>query len=163
MDTDRLSNTTSNSTSAGQHPADNVICISPDQLPANSNVIQLVSSPETSSLAVMDEVLDLTGSPTPQAAAQLNPQPASRAVGRRLLYELPPDWSASSGSDSDSPHKPEPVTKKAATASFRTWCGVRIVILALYLIVGNDRITHSGVSTPSIKFLSMHTIGNPLL
>ncbi|KAL0038447.1 hypothetical protein WJX77_006581 [Trebouxia sp. C0004] len=85
--------------------------------------IQRPGATDSSHLAVLAEVIDLTGSPT-----QLASQPASQPVGRRLMYDLPSSWSAVALTP-----QPEPATKKAAPTPFKTWCGVRITVLGLYL------------------------------
>ncbi|KAL0024144.1 hypothetical protein WJX77_001611 [Trebouxia sp. C0004] len=74
---------------------------------------------DSSPLAMLPEVTDLTGTPALHAAAQLAPQPAPQPVGRQLMYGSPSDWEHSSCSDSDSPPKPEPATKQSAPAQRR--------------------------------------------
>ena len=93
----------------------------------------------------------LTPKPLTQLAAQPAPQSASAAtVGQGLLYTEPPDWD--SASDHGSPIQ---AAKKAAQAAHTTWCPTRLIILAMYLVVGAGRLSNKGVCTYDSVLLSL--------
>ncbi|DBA77830.1 TPA: hypothetical protein ACH3X1_009187 [Trebouxia sp. C0004] len=90
----------SSSPSPERNPGSEIIVLSPVQ--RSCCVIHLASSTDSSPLAMLPEVTDLTGTPAPHAAAQPAPQPAPQPVGRRLIYGPPSAWELSSCFDSDS-------------------------------------------------------------
>ena len=158
---------------------------SPIPQPAADVAVQPAADIQSSPEATQD-VMDLTGSPIPQPAAHVAVQPAAQpsaqlaaqpsaqpasqpaaqrvtqsapvpAAGQGILYANPPDW-ITSESDSDSFLQP---SRKAVQVVHTTWCATRLIILAMYLVVGKAQISNKGVgayASPFCWIAGMHII-----
>ncbi|DBA78683.1 TPA: hypothetical protein ACH3X1_008598 [Trebouxia sp. C0004] len=80
---------------------------------------------------------NLAPAPGFEDATSSSPEPAQMLVSTRrsLQYLLPPEFTPT----------PTPDTTPEAEPVYTTWCTERVIVLAMYVVVGNSKLTNAGL------------------
>ena len=116
----------------------------PAQLQRSPSIISIGDSPAAAEAVPVR--LQLGTSRRPEDADAFSPEPAQMFVptNRSLRYSLPPGWSPTS-TPGTSPEPEVPMRTVPRCSMYTTWCAERVIMLAMYLHVGNSKLTNAGV------------------
>ncbi len=112
----------------------------PAQRQRSNSIVSAGDSPVAPQPAALG--LQLGTNSTLEDTSASSPEPADVSIHPQTIALLA-DWSPTPTPDT-SP-EPEALVRKVPRILYTTWCAERIILLAMYVVVGNSKLTDAGV------------------